>query len=441
VLVAVRNTGQSAREQDAMTSISIRSQGTACIEKDLGMDLDEAASVFTNPKAYADDARFHTATALLRRESPVHWVESANFAPFWAITRYEDVMAISRDSELWHIAKRTAVNQDPDGDPPPVRTLVQMDAPDHPVYRHISADWFKPAGVRRLSGRIAELAKRYVDRMADLGGECDFFTDVASHYPLYVILSLLGLPEDDFPRMLKLTQELFGSDDSELARSQSDSAAMETLLDFFQYFQALTEDRRANPTDDLASVIANATVDGEPIGPLEAVGYYVLIATAGHDTTSSAIAGGLHALLESPDQWRRLADDPSLVPTAVDEMIRWVSPVKHFMRTAVRNTTVRGVPIAAGEAVLLSYPSANRDEDIFGDPDTFDVGRTPNKHVGFGFGAHYCLGTHLARLEGRALYAELVPRLRSVELAGTPEYSETLFVGGPKRLPIRYKIT
>ena len=404
------------------------------------MDLSQAGSVFTDPRAYADHERFHRATALLRRESPVHRVEDPNYAPFWAITRHEDVMAIARDSETWRNAPRTAVNQDPAGPAPPIRSLVQMDAPDHTLYRHVSAEWFKPSGVRRLSGRITELAKRYVDQMAELGGECDFVTDVASHYPLYVILSLLGLPEEDFPRMLTLTQELFGSEDVDLARSQSDNAAMETLLEFFEYFQALISDRRAHPTDDLAAVIANATIDGEPMGTLEAVGYYVLIATAGHDTTSSAISGGLHALLDHPDQWQRLVDERTLVPTAVDEMIRWVSPVKHFMRTAETNTSVHGVAIPAGGSVLLSYPSANRDEEVFADAGAFDVGRSPNKHVGFGFGAHYCLGTHLARLEGAALYSELVPRLRSIELAGVPEYSETLFVGGPKRLPIRYKM-
>lgn len=405
------------------------------------MDVADAAGVFTDPKAYADNERFHAATALLRRESPVHLVEHPNFEPFWAITKHDDLMTIARDSTTWINAPRPALGPKPKGDTPqdlPIRALVQMDAPDHPIYRHVSADWFKPSGVRRLSGRIAELATRYVDHMAELGGECDFFVDIASHYPLYVILSLLGLPEEDFPRMLKLTQELFGSNDVDLARNADNQAFMETILDFFQYFQALTEDRRANPTDDLASVIANATIGDEPIGILEAVGYYVLIATAGHDTTSSAIAGGLHALLENPAQWRRLGDDPTLVPTAVEEMIRWVSPVKQFMRTATEDTVVRGVPIAAGESVLLSYPSANRDEDVFDHADTFDVGRDPNRHVAFGFGAHYCLGTHLARLEGRALYAELVPRVRSIELAGAPEYMETLFVGGPKRLPVRY---
>lgn len=403
------------------------------------MDLQEAAGVFTDPRAYADEERFHAATAVLRRESPVHRVEADRYPAYWAITRYDDVMAIACDSEAWRNWPRTTVHQDPALPPPPIRTLVQMDAPDHPVYRRISADMFRPAGVRRLSDRIADLARRYVDRMAELGGECDFYADVAAHYPLYVILSLLGLPEEDFPLMLRLTQELFGADDPDFARSASgNEAASAAILDFFTYFQGLIADRRRNPADDLASVIANATPNGELIGELEAIGYYVLIATAGHDTTSAAISGGMHALLTHPDQWRRLRDDPSLVPTAVDEMIRWVSPVKHFMRTASKDTEIRGVPIPAGDAVLLSYPSANRDEDVFANPQTFDVGRTPNRHLGFGFGAHYCLGTHLARLEARALYAELVPRIRSIELAGPVEYVEALFVGGPKRVPIRY---
>ncbi len=230
----------------------------------------------------------------------------------------------------------------------PVRTLVQMDQPDHPVYRRISSDWFKPRSIARLNERAAELAKRYVDRMAELGGECDFVADVAVHYPLYVILSLLGLPEQDFPRMLKLTQELFGTVDPELGRGTGQDDLLATLLEFFEYFQKLTEDRRANPTDDLASVIANAEIDGQPIGVLEAVGYYVLIATAGHDTTSSAIAGGLHALIEHPDQLQRLRDDRSLVPTAVEEMVRWVSPVKQFMRTATTDYVLRGVSDPGG---------------------------------------------------------------------------------------------
>jgi cytochrome P450 len=408
-------------------------------------DVETAGRVFTDPTAYADDQRFHTACALLRRESPVHRVEADGFNPFWAVTKHEDVMEIARQHDRWLNAPRPvlgpkAADARLAAEDVPVRTLIQMDAPDHPVYRRITLDWFKPRSVARLDDRMAELARRYVDRMADLGGECDFVTDVAVHYPLYVILSLLGLPEADFPRMLKLTQEIFGAADPELARNADPKAQEQTLLELFEYFQALIEDRRATPREDLASVIANAVVDGETIGVLEAVGYYVLVATAGHDTTSSSIAGGLHALLQHPDQLARLLDDPSLVPTAVEEMIRWVSPVKQFMRTATADHVLRGVPIGAGESVLLSYPSANRDEDAFEDAGAFDVARDPNRHVAFGFGAHHCLGAGLARLEGRALYAELVPRLRSIELAGEASYVETLFVGGPKHLPVRYTL-
>ena len=409
------------------------------------MAIDEAGRVFTDPKAYADEKRFHAACALLRRESPVTRVEVEGFDPFWAVTRHADVMEIARQPDRWINAPRTALGPKPrdatGAMDVPVRALVQMDPPDHLVYRKISSDWFKPKSIARLNQRAGELAKRYVDRMVELGGSCDFVTDVAVHYPLYVILSLLGLPEEDFPRMLRLTQELFGTVDPELGRGTDQGDLVATLLDFFEYFQKLTEERRAHPTDDLGSVIANAEIDGKSIGIMEAVGYYVLIATAGHDTTSSAIAGGLHALIEHPDQFRRVRDDPSLVATAVEEMIRWVSPVKQFMRTATADYVLRGVTIPAGDSVLLSYPSANRDEEVFDRPDVLDVGRNPNHHLGFGFGAHFCLGTHLARMEARALYDELLPRLESVELAGPPAYMETLFVGGPKHLPIRYTMT
>ena len=405
---------------------------------------EEAASLFADPSAYADEARFYATCARLRRECPVAYVDLEGHDPFWALTRYDDVMAVERAPAAWVNAPRPAL-----GGPSrkskkpvdmPVRTLVQMDAPDHTTYRKISVEWFKQANVARLSDRAAELAKRSVDHMADLGGECDFFRDVAMHYPLYIILALLGLPEEDFPRMLKLTQEMFGKDDPELASEGEGDRLMANLLEFFEYFQGLIDDRRANPRDDLASVIANAEIDGEPIGVLEAVGYYVIIATAGHDTTSAAISGGLAGLLDHPDQLRLLTDDPDLVPTAVEEMFRYVSPVKQFMRTATSEQVLGGVTIPEGGAVLMSFPSANRDEIVFADPERFDVARDPNRHIAFGFGAHYCLGTHLARLETRAFYNELIPRLEHAELAAEPEFMQTIFVGGPKHVPIRYRL-
>ena len=214
------------------------------------MQIDEAARVFTDPVAYADEPRFHAACALLRRERPVARVEVDGFHPFSAITKHEDVMEIERHPERWINAPRPTLGPKPRGgehvEDMPVRTLVQMDAPDHTVYRHISSGWFKPRSIARLGDRATELAKQYVDRMAELGGECDFVTDIAMHYPLYVILSLMGLPEEDYPRLLKLTQELFGNVDPELGRGQGENDLMATLLDFFEYFQHLIDDRRAH---------------------------------------------------------------------------------------------------------------------------------------------------------------------------------------------------
>ncbi|MFI0355211.1 cytochrome P450 [Actinomadura sp. 9N407] len=414
----------------------------------MSLTVDEAGRALADPAAYADDERLHAALALLRRESPVHWVERPGYNPFWAITKHADVLEIEREHEVFLNAPRPLlasalqdeINKQRAEAGIGLRTLIHMDDPDHRVIRAIGADWFRPKAMRDLEPRIRELARRYVDRMAVLGDSCDFVKQVSVHYPLYVILSLLGMPESDFDRMLKLTQELFGGDDSEMRRGETPEEIQQVLMDFFAYFQELTEARRANPTDDLASAIANARIDGEPLNDFDTTSYYVIVATAGHDTTSSTISGGLQALIQNPRQLTRLRADPGLMPLAVDEMIRWVTPVKEFMRTATRDYKLRDVTIREGQSVLLSYPSANRDEDVFDDPFSFDVGRDPNKHLAFGFGVHYCLGAALARIEARAFFEELLPRLESIELAGTPENTATTFVGGLKRLPIRYSL-
>jgi cytochrome P450 len=403
--------------------------------------VEQAGLMLADPLSYTDEPRLHEGLAVLRREAPVSLVRAPGYRPFYAVTRHADVMEVERDNALWLSEPRPAlapVSSEKSSGSFKVRTLVNMDDPDHKVVRAIAADWFRPKAMRAMEERIQELARHYVDRMADLGGECDFAAEIAVHYPLYVILSLLGLPDSDHPRMLALTRELFGNDDAETQRSASADNRMTVLMDFFTYFQELTTARRAHPTDDLASTIANAMIDGKPMDDVETISYYVIIATAGHDTTSSTVAGGLHALLESPGQLARLRDDPGLMATAADEMIRWVTPVKEFMRTAAEDTSLAGVPIAKGKSVLLSYPSANRDEDVFADPFTFDVGRNPNRHLAFGFGAHFCLGAALARMETRALFAELIPRLATIELAGPPEWVATTFVGGLKHLPVRY---
>ena len=403
--------------------------------------MDEAAKVFADPLAYTDEPKLHAALTHLRADAPVSWVEVPDYRPFWAITKHADVMDIERNNMLftnWPRPVLTTAEGDELRAAAGVRTLIQLDDPQHRVVRAIGADWFRPKAMRALKMRVDELAKNYVDKMMAVGPECDFVQEVAVNYPLFVIMSLLGIPESDFPRMLKLTQELFGSDDSEFKRGSSNEDQLPALLDMFGYFNGVTASRREHPTEDLASAIANARIDGEPLSDIDTVSYYLIVATAGHDTTSATISGGLHGLVENPDQLHRLRDDLALMPLATEEMIRWVTPVKEFMRTAAEDTTVRGVPIAAGDSVLLSYVSANRDEDVFEDPFRFDVGRDPNKHVAFGYGVHFCLGAALARMEVSSFFSELLPRLKSIELTGDPEYVATTFVGGLKHLPVRY---
>ncbi|MFV8242516.1 cytochrome P450 [Mycolicibacterium peregrinum] len=411
--------------------------------------MDDAAKVLADPTAYADDARLHTALTHLRANNPVAWVDNRPYRPFWAITKHADIMAIERDNELFISEPRPLLATAAADDLAKqqleagmgLRTLIHMDDPHHRKVRAIGADWFRPKAMRDLKVRVDELAKRYVDKMRDIGPECDFVTAIAVDFPLYVIMSLLGLPEEDFGRMHMLTQEMFGGDDDEYKReggSMEDQLAV--LMDFFAYFSTLTASRRANPTEDLASAIANGTIDGEPLSDVDTASYYVIVASAGHDTTKDAISGGLHALIENPDQLARLKAQPGLMGTAVEEMIRWSTPVKEFMRTATADTTVRGVPIAKGESVYLAYVSGNRDEEIFANPHRFDVGRDPNKHLAFGYGVHFCLGAALARMEMNSLFTELLGRLDSIELSGTPELSATTFVGGLKHLPIRYSL-
>jgi cytochrome P450 len=410
--------------------------------------MDDAAKALADPTAYADDARLHAALADLRANKPVAWVDNPPYRPFWAITKHTDIMAIERANDLFLSEPRPLLATAEADDifkaqmeaGIGLRTLIHMDDPHHRKVRSIGADWFRPKAMRALKIRVDELARRYVDQMRDIGPECDFVTDIAVQFPLYVIMSLLGLPEEDYGRMHMLTQEMFGGDDEEFQRGKSPEDMLAVLADFFNYFSTLTASRRADPTDDLASAIANGRIDGEPLNDMDTASYYVIVASAGHDTTKDAISGGLHALIENPGELDRLRKNPELMPTAVEEMIRWSTPVKEFMRTAAEDTEVRGVPIAKGESVYLAYVSGNRDEEIFDEPFRFDVGREPNKHLSFGYGVHFCLGAALARMEMNSLFTELIPRLESIEPAGPAELTATTFVGGLKHLPIRYAL-
>ena len=409
--------------------------------------LQGAGAIFVASAAYTDLAAWHAAAGRLRREDPVHRVDVPGFDPFWAVTRHADVVDVERQHDrFWNtqnvVLGQTAATERLRASGVDVTTLVHMDGAEHRAHRKITNDWFKPANLRStLERSIAGLARKYVDRMLELGGHCDFASDVAMYYPLQVIMSVLGVPESDEARMLQLTQKVFGSEDPDFGGADPEQALLAALMDFAVYFNRMTAERREHPTGDIASTIANATIDGQPLGDLQTISYYVIIATAGHDTTSSSLAGGLEALIRHPAELRLLQEDPSRIDNAVDEMVRWVTPVRHFMRYAQEDCAVGGVSLKAGERVLLSYLSANRDDAVFDDPFRFDVlRRNAADHVAFGLGVHFCLGAHLARMELRAFFRELLPRLESIELAGEPEYTASTFVGGPKRVPIRYRL-
>lgn len=404
--------------------------------------------LFTNPHRYGDLDDWRREAVELHATGPVHRIEQPGYQPFWAVIGHDAVLDVERRPNEFSNGPIPVLGSDEqlamrERDGAAIRTLIHMDEPDHGKYRKLTVDWFKPASVRRLTERLDELSRQAVDRLEAFGGEADFYRDVALAYPLQVILSILGLPETDYPRMIKLTQELFGAEDPDLQRDVLTPEQMvEVITDFYEYFTNLTADRQSHPTDDLATLIANGTIDDAPMPELEKMGYYVIIATAGHDTTAAAMAGGLRALAEHPDQLRLLQQDPELLPNGVDEMIRWTAPVRHFMRTAQVDTEVAGIQIAKGDWLYLSYLAGNLDPAVFEDPLRFDVTRAnANKHIAFGYGIHFCLGAQLARVELRSLFGHLVPRLQSLELAGEPQTAKTTFVGGHKAVPIRYSLS
>jgi cytochrome P450 len=407
-----------------------------------GFDRASDDNILVNPEATADES-VHAVYTRLRRDDPVHWCAPTGYRPFWAVTRHADITAVSKANSRFINSKRTYLapaeaekwTLDMVGDTHLFRSLVDLDDPLHMKLRKLTHDWFLPANLRKLEPMISAVAKDHVDRMAALGEACDFVNEVALFYPLRVIMRILGVPESDEPMMLRMTQEMFGAQDPDVvARSKlittgagmqagSGNAQVDLFAlaqEYFAYFGAITADRRANPRD--------------------AMSYYVIAATAGHDTTSSTTAGGFEQLIRHPDQLARLQADPSLLPGAVEEMIRWVTPVKHFMRTATEDCELGGKPIRAGDGLCLFYWSGNRDETVFDDPFSFRIDRSPNPQTAFGNGVHLCLGLHLARLEIRLLMAELLPRLQSVELAGEPKNSIANFVSGRKTLPIRYRL-
>ena len=407
----------------------------------LDVALDNAIA---DHRTYGNVDLQHQLFAGLRREDPVHWTQPDGYRPFWTITKYADIIEIERQADrfinaprtkLLSIAFESKVREAMNGKPMLVRALPQMDNPDHAKYQKLTHAWFQPRHIRTLSERMAALAKDSVDRLLAMGGECDFYNEIAIYYPLRVLMTILGLPRDDEERLLKITQAYFGGGDPEM---QQGSDLIDATIAYVDYFKDVAKERRQNPKDDVATVIATSEIDGRPIEDFEAYSYYVALASAGHDTTSATIAGGLLALIENPDCMARLQSQPDLLSDSAEEMVRWVSPVKHFFRTAAADYDLRGKKIRAGDSLLISYPSGNRDEEAFDRPFEFIPDRSPNRHLGYGFGIHACIGRHLAKAEIVAFFRELLSRVERIELAGEPAWTETSFLGGVKRLPVRY---
>ena len=417
----------------------------------------DVSSFLVDAKAYANVDKLHETYTWLRANQPLGRATHPNYSPFWVVTKHADVTAISRDNKLFSNGASSVICRPKafldhliatNGIPHSTKALVHVDGDEHKALRGLTQSWFMPNNILKLNERITTLAQHSVDKLAQSNGQVvDFLNDMALHYPLHVIMDILGVPMEDEPRMLALTQEFFGNQDPDLKRG-SDSGdnseglalgqnMMAIVADFRSYFDRLTEERRQNPRNDVASLLATATIDGQPLGDLQRLGYYVIIATAGHDTTSSSAATAMWALSQYPELLPRLKAEPALIPQFIDEAIRIATPVRHFMRTAMADTEIRGQRIREGDWLMLCYASANRDEEVFERPFDFNLDRKPNRHLSFGMGAHVCLGQHLAKLELRILFETLIPRLQSVEQAGDMRMMASLFVGGPKSLPLR----
>ncbi len=402
---------------------------------------------------------------LLRREAPVFWYEREDIAPFWAVTRHADVLTISKRADVFVNSRRLrlqTIEEDErqfasyrmraeargwDPDEPP--DFIFMDDPRHRAFRLLTARRFTPAALRRLETHFDDLARKFADEFAEelsrsaaAGEATDFVRGFAQKLPLAAIGEMMGLPAGDWMRLKKLTNVLIGAPEPDFFHAGEDRipGVIRAFQELTEYMIELARDRRRRGpgADDLSSLIVHSEIDGKPLTEQQLQGYLFVILAAGNETTQNAISGGVHALLEHPDQRELLCAHPELVVSAAEEILRWTSPVVQFARTAVEDFELSGTRIRAGEDVGMWYPSANRDEAVFPDPYRFDITRRPNHHLAFGgFGAHFCLGANLARWELRAALRALIPVLPRFESAGVPERVPNLHVSAIHRLPVR----
>ena len=390
-----------------------------------------------NPDNYHHAGPPYAMFDLLRREAPVYWHHDKETPGFWALTGHPEVVQVSKTPQLFSAARRSVfLFESNEEDLANLQMmLVNRDPPQHTKLRRMVSLGFTPRRIAMLEEKVRLRAGEIIDRIA-LRGECDFVTDLAADLPLQVIAELVGVPMEDRGKVFEWSNKLIGFDDPEYVGDREEQK--QTAMEVYLYANQLAELRRQQPTDDLTSVLVNGEVDGERLNEMEFDLFFLLLLVAGNETTRNAISGGMLALINHPDQRARLLADPSLMSTTTEEILRWVSPVNCFRRTVMQDTTIGSQAVREGDKVVMFYPAANRDERVFANPNTFDVGRTPNDHLAFGIGTHFCIGNALARLEIKVMFEELLRRLPDIELAGPVERLRSSFINGIKRMPVRF---
>jgi cytochrome P450 len=374
---------------------------------------------------------------MLRREAPVCWHDEKKGAGHWAVTRYEDLKLVSKSPGTYSSARGGTILREltPEQMEGNRALMINMDPPQHVKYRRLVQRVFTPRMIRGLEPHVRALSKEIVDGVARKG-ECEFVAEVSAVLPMKVICQMMGVPREDWEAVYDLSNRLVGFDDPELQRDENEGEIL--ALQMFQYAARLNEKVRTQPGDDLGTALIQGEVDGEKLTDVEFNSFFMLLAVAGNETTRTATSHGVRLLAEHPEQRERVLRDPRLLPSMIEEVLRVSSPLHYFRRTATQDTALNGARIRAGDKVTLWYPSANRDESVFRDADAFDVGRSPNDHLAFGIGEHFCLGASLARLELNVLFEELLRRLPDIELVGPPARLRSNFVNGIKAMPVRF---
>ncbi|NWK96249.1 cytochrome P450 [Sphingobium lactosutens] len=406
------------------------------------------AADIANPALYGDQDRLQRFYAWLRQEQPVAFAEPEGCRPFWVVSRHADIRELERLPDIFNAGPRMTLlpisveqsNIALFGVESGVYPLTAMDGVHHQNMRALTQEFFLPKNIRKLEESIRDHARAFVGNMKEASGACDFATDVAFWYPLRVAMSALGIAPEDEARMLTLTHELFGAADPAVRRPGLTEAEHMVAVkrDYLAFFDGITKDRIANPRDDVATLIATGMPGGAQMSDEERIGYYVIVATAGHDTTAASIVGGMKALIDNPREMQRLRDNPDLIKTFATEAIRWTAPVKHFMRTVTQEYELHGTTFKPGDHVMLAFGAATRDPEAFDDAASFRIDRSPNNHLAFGYGPHMCLGQYLAKLEIECFFHEFFEQIGSIELAGEAVYTEGNFVSGIRSLPVRY---